>query len=104
MTSLYPPLPAPAAPVLPGPQAAGTQRAQSQAEDQNRQRLLLSCHLQDLLSAGTSERESQEPITPGLVLDARQSTRFAERSVRDPAERKASLRTFLAFPKNENMN
>ncbi|CAK9026172.1 unnamed protein product [Durusdinium trenchii] len=103
MTSLYPPLPAPAAPVLPGPQAAGTQRAQSQAEDQNRQRLLLSCHLQDLLSAGTSEpvrrplvtektHDAREPITPGLVLDARQSTRFAERSVRDPAERKASLR------------
>eukprot|EP00434_Breviolum_minutum_P007969 symbB.v1.2.007028.t1/scaffold428.1/size206322/3 len=110
MTSLYPPL---VSPLLPGPQAPGTQKHHG-TQDCSRQRLLLSCHLQDLLSAGTTESTSlsscrplvtekvatagvkgslQEAIAPGPV-DAQQSARFAERllRVRDPAERKASLR------------
>eukprot|EP00435_Cladocopium_sp_Y103_P044233 s1003_g12.t1 len=108
MTSLYPPL---ASPLLPGPQAPGTQKAQRQDEDGgHRRRLLLSCHLQDLLSAGTSVEPNQrplvtekvvgpvvqQPVSPGL-MDAQDRARFAERlRVRDPAERKASLRRVAA--------
>ncbi|CAL1131956.1 unnamed protein product, partial [Cladocopium goreaui] len=106
MTSLYPPL-ASRSPLLPGPQAPGTQKAQ---DGGHRRRLLLSCHLQDLLSAGTSVEPNQrpliteklvgpaveQPVSPGLV-DAQNRARFAERRVvRDPAERKASLRRVAA--------
>ncbi|CAE7414706.1 ALKBH3 [Symbiodinium natans] len=106
MASLYPALKLTAqSPLLPGPQSAGTQAAQA-LEDGVRRRLL-SCQLEDQISAGTEARTTQtpkplvteklgkEPAPPGLVnpIDG-QRGRPPERvvAVRDLAERKASLR------------
>ncbi|CAJ1353742.1 unnamed protein product [Effrenium voratum] len=100
MTSLYPQ--ASLTPLLPGPQAVGTQKAQEQ--ECARRRVLLSCHVQDLLSASTETGPARalviekgpavpEPLAPGLLDEQQlQRSRLPERATRDPAERKASLR------------
>ncbi|CAE7225253.1 ALKBH3 [Symbiodinium sp. CCMP2592] len=100
MASLYPSL---RSPLLPGPQSPGTQAAQTLKDGV--QRRLLSCQLEDLISAGTDTRstpkplvtelaKSQEPVPPGLLrtsIDG-QRGRPTERIMRDIEERKASLR------------
>ncbi|CAE7781532.1 ALKBH3 [Symbiodinium pilosum] len=99
MASLYPSL---KSPLLPGPQLPGTQAAQRLPDGVCRR--LLSSQLEDLISAGTDTRTTPpkplvtekltkaEPVPPGLIDGDGQRGRLTDRVVRDPAERKASLR------------